>query len=517
VSIDISAGPAAADLPPEAVLQLSEVFKPRSTFRFDVACVGLGYVGLPTALAFHAARSRVLGFDACAERLAVIAAKRVDLLDSDQARLDHALGGDAFTLTDDPGLLAEAQAVIIAVPTPVDEYQLPDLAILRSACASVVANAVLGQIIILTSTSYVGSTQEMLVAPLAARGFTIGEDIHVAFSPERIDPGNDRHAHEDVARVVGGATPECARAAMAVLGAYAVNLHAVSSTKVAEMTKLFENTFRAVNIALANELAEISRAFQIDVAEVITAAATKPFGFMAFMPLAAQPPVSSSQRPESVTELCTWLEKYPPRADAPGHGYLRRKRLTDLTLLLLLSPLWLTLLGLVALLVFAGSWGDPVLFRQHRTGKGLRRFVMFKFRTMVPNAEELKAQLQHLNLRTWPDFKVDPDPRVTRLGGFLRRTSLDELPQLINVLRGDMALVGPRPTTLPPDAYEPWQLARFNGPSGVTGLWQIAGRGRPSFVERVHLDLAYLERACWRLDAEILIRTLPQLLLRRGA
>ena len=284
MSTDVSAGPAAADLPPEAVLQLSEVFKPRSTFRFDVACVGLGYVGLPTALAFHAARSRVLGFDVCAERLALIAAKRVDLLDSDQARLDHALGGDAFTLTDDPGLLAEAQVVIIAVPTPVDEYQLPDLAILRSACASVVANAVQGQIIILTSTSYVGSTQEMLVAPLAARGFTIGEDIHVAFSPERIDPGNDRHAHEDVARVVGGATPECARAAMAALGAYAINLFPVSSAEVAEMTKLFENTFRAVNIALANELAEISRAFKIDVAEVITAAATKPFGFMAFMP-----------------------------------------------------------------------------------------------------------------------------------------------------------------------------------------------------------------------------------------
>jgi len=232
---------------------------------------------------------------------------------------------------------------------------------------------------------------------------------------------------------------------------------------------------------------------------------------------AAQSPVSPSQRPETFTELCTWLEKYPPRTVTPGHGYLRRKRLTDLTMLLLLSPLWLTLLGLVALLVFVGNWGDPVLFRQPRTGKGPRRFVMFKFRTMVPNADELKAQLQHLNLRTWPDFKVDPDPRVTRIGRFLRGTSLDELPQLINVLRGDMALVGPRPTTLPPDAYEPWQLARFNGPSGVTGLWQIAGRGRPSFVERVHLDLAYLERACWRLDTEILIRTLPQLLLRRGA
>lgn len=284
MSIDISSGPAAAAMPPEAVLQLSKVFKPRGTFRFDVACVGLGYVGLPTALAFHAARSRVLGFDVSAERLAAIAAKRADLLDSDQTRLHHALGGDAFTLTDDPGLLAQAWAVIIAVPTPVDEYLMPDLAILRGACAVVVANAVPGQVIILTSTTYVGSTQEMLVAPLGARGFTVGEDIHVAFSPERIDPGNDRHAHEDVTRIVGGATPECARSAMAALGAYVVNLHAVSSTGAAEMAKLFENTFRAVNIALANELAEISRALRIDVVEVIEAAATKPYGFMAFMP-----------------------------------------------------------------------------------------------------------------------------------------------------------------------------------------------------------------------------------------
>jgi len=280
------------EVPPDVTIQLeadsqqSRVINLRSAggFRFDVAFVGLGYVGLPTALAFHAARRQVLGFDVSSERLAAIEAGRVDLLDSDRERLHRALGEDDFTLTDDVGSLAEAQAVIIAVPTPVDEYQLPDLAILRSACASVVANAVQGQIIILTSTSYVGSTQEMLVAPLAARGFTIGEDIHVAFSPERIDPGNDRHAHEDVARVVGGATPGCARAAMAALGAYVVNLFPVSSTEVAEMTKLFENTFRAVNIALANELAQISRALKIDVAEVMTAAATKPFGFMAFMP-----------------------------------------------------------------------------------------------------------------------------------------------------------------------------------------------------------------------------------------
>jgi UDP-N-acetyl-D-glucosamine dehydrogenase len=254
-------------------------------FRFDVALVGLGYVGLPTALAFHAAQSRVLGFDVSAHRLDTIREGRVDLLDSDQSRLHRALGDtDTFTLTEDGSHLAKAAAVIIAVPTPVDEHLLPDLAMLRSACATVVANAVAGQVIIMTSTTYVGCTQEMLVVPLTDHGFTVGEDIYVAFSPERIDPGNDRHAHEDVARVVGGATEECTRRAMAALGTYAANLYPVSSTATAEMTKLFENTFRAVNIALANELAEISRSLKLDVVEVIEAAATKPYGFMAFMP-----------------------------------------------------------------------------------------------------------------------------------------------------------------------------------------------------------------------------------------
>ena len=216
-------------------------------------------------------------------------------------------------------------------------------------------------------------------------------------------------------------------------------------------------------------------------------------------------------------QLCPWLSRHAARDSAAQQRYRRAKRVIDLALLLLSAPLWLPLLVISGLAVAVTSWGDPILFRQQRTGEGLRRFTILKLRTMVPNADELKAQLQHLNLRTWPDFKVDPDPRVTKVGAFLRRTSFDELPQLLNVLKGDMALVGPRPTTLAPGAYEPWQLARFSGPSGVTGLWQITGRGRPSFDERVHLDLAYLERASLRLDAEILLRTIPQLLQRGGA
>jgi UDP-N-acetyl-D-glucosamine dehydrogenase len=259
--------------------------QPEREFDFEVALIGLGYVGLPTALAFHAAGSSVLGLDVSARRREDIARCRVDLLVSDHERLRVALQDTAaFEVTGDVAELARARAVIIAVPTPVDDHLLPDLSILRSACAQVVENAVPGQVLILTSTTYVGSTSDLLVTPLLNRGFAVGEDIHVAFSPERIDPGNDRHRHEDVPRVVGGVTPACAEAACAALGAYAKNLHVVSSPAAAEMTKLFENTFRAVNIALANEMADISRTLKLDAIEVIEAAATKPYGFMPFFP-----------------------------------------------------------------------------------------------------------------------------------------------------------------------------------------------------------------------------------------
>jgi UDP-N-acetyl-D-glucosamine dehydrogenase len=284
-----SEGTAPPVLPPQNSAGLTAVgtLAPRHPrdFEFDVALVGLGYVGLPTALAFHAAGSSVLGLDVSARRREDIARCQVDMLESDRERLRTALRDTAaFTVTGDLSELTRSRVVIIAVPTPVDDHLLPDLSILRNACAQVVANAVPGQVLILTSTTYVGSTSDLLVTPLLSRGFSVGEDIHVAFSPERIDPGNDRHRHEDVPRVVGGVTPACAEAVSTALGAYAENLHVVSSPAAAEMTKLFENTFRAVNIALANELAEVSRTLKLDVIEVIEAAATKPYGFMPFFP-----------------------------------------------------------------------------------------------------------------------------------------------------------------------------------------------------------------------------------------
>lgn len=253
-------------------------------FTADVAIVGLGYVGLPTALAFHAAGRQVVGIDASPDRLAAIRSGDVDVLDSDRQRLTTAMHGDALTLSTDSALLATAAAVIICVPTPVDEHLVPDLSILRAACETVVANATAGQLLLLTSTTYVGSTYDMLVAPLAERGLLAGQNVFVAYSPERINPGDDRHAHEDVPRVVGGVTDECTRRAEKALSEYARFVHRVSSPEAAELTKLLENTFRAVNIAMVNEFAEASRVLRLDVMEVIEAAATKPYGYMPFIP-----------------------------------------------------------------------------------------------------------------------------------------------------------------------------------------------------------------------------------------
>jgi nucleotide sugar dehydrogenase len=253
-------------------------------FSRDVAVVGLGYVGLPTALGLHDAGRAVLGVDVDPARLDAITAGRVDILESDHKRLAVALGSDRFELTSSDQLLRSAAAVLICVPTPIDEHLLPDLTILRSACATVVRHAVPGQTIVLTSTTYVGTTRELLVAPLEARGFTVGEDVFVAFSPERIDPGNDRHLQRDLPRVLGGVTPGCTEHATEVLKSTAGRIEAVSSPESAEMAKLLENTFRAVNIALANEVADACKVLGLDVMEVIGGAASKPYGFMPFYP-----------------------------------------------------------------------------------------------------------------------------------------------------------------------------------------------------------------------------------------
>jgi UDP-N-acetyl-D-glucosamine dehydrogenase len=249
-----------------------------------IAILGLGYVGLPTALALHETGALVIGVDVSSARLAAIRARRVDLSPQDHRRLGRALRGGRLTVSRRATELARAETVIIAVPTPVDEHLVPDLSMLEAACETAVGFARPGQTFILTSTSYIGCTRELLVRPLEERGLRVGEDVWVAFSPERIDPGNTAFPQERVPRVVGGTTRECTRRAAEVVGLVAPFTCEVSSPEVAEMTKLHENIFRAVNIALANEMADVAGRMAIDINEVIGAAATKPYGFMPFAP-----------------------------------------------------------------------------------------------------------------------------------------------------------------------------------------------------------------------------------------
>lgn len=249
-----------------------------------VGIVGLGYVGLPTALAFVAAGAPVVGIDISATRIADIERVDVDLLDSDRFRLRQAMSGQRLHLTTDVTMLATVDVVIVCVPTPVDEHLVPDLGPLRAACATVVDHARPGQCLMLTSTSYVGTTRDLLVRPLQRRGMEVGTDIHVVFSPERIDPGRVSHQQESVPRVLGGVTDACALRGADVVSGIAPAVHVVSSPEAAEFTKLYENTFRAVNIAFANEMADVAGQFDLDITEVIDAADSKPFGFMAFRP-----------------------------------------------------------------------------------------------------------------------------------------------------------------------------------------------------------------------------------------
>jgi len=211
-----------------------------------------------------------------------------------------------------------------------------------------------------------------------------------------------------------------------------------------------------------------------------------------------------------------WIKSFDPnKRYLTGRTYRSAKRALDLMLVVLSLPLWSLALAAIALSIWISAPGKPVLFRHRRTGKHGRRFYMYKFRTMVPNAEELKAKYAHLNELKWPDFKITNDPRVTPIGRLLRKTSMDELPQLINVLRGDMSLVGPRPTSYSSENYKLWQTERFDVVPGMTGLWQILGRGAVDIDTKTRLDIAYIERASLWLDINILFRTIPVVLMRR--
>jgi lipopolysaccharide/colanic/teichoic acid biosynthesis glycosyltransferase len=196
--------------------------------------------------------------------------------------------------------------------------------------------------------------------------------------------------------------------------------------------------------------------------------------------------------------------------------YRRTKRALDLVVCLIVLPVVLVVLAICAIAIRLDSPG-PVYFSQKRTGRGGRRFRMWKLRTMREDAEQLKEKYMHLNVLSYPDFKIVDDPRITRVGRVLRKTSLDELPQIFNVIAGDMSLVGPRPTSFSADTYRLWHTARLEVQPGITGLWQVSGRNELDFDERLRLDIAYIRNRSLRMDLEILARTVGAVISRRGA
>src|SRR6188474_1910934 len=211
-----------------------------------------------------------------------------------------------------------------------------------------------------------------------------------------------------------------------------------------------------------------------------------------------------------------WIKKFGPQQRIlTGAAYFLVKRVLDLVLVVITIPFWLPLNAVIALIIRITSPGEPVIFTQMRTGKGGRRFHMYKFRTMVPNAEELKSEYAHLNELRWPDFKITNDPRIIPIGRFLRKTSLDELPQLFNVLRGEMSLVGPRPLVTDEDAQVlGLDRSRLHLTPGMTGPWQVLG-ARVPMQEMVGIDYLYVASWSLWLDVKLLLRTVRHV-LRRG-
>ncbi len=250
----------------------------------SVGVIGLGYVGLPLALAFAERGFSVLGFDVDVKKIEALAANECYIRHLDGDRLREVRAKGCFEATDDFDRLREADAILICVPTPLDAHQEPDLSYVDQTTQQIAQRLRTGQLIILESTTYPGTTEEQLKPKLEASGLVCGRDFFLAFSPEREDPGNPNFGTTDIPKVVGGVDEASTLLAEAVYQPVFSGVVRVSSPRVAEAAKLTENIFRAVNIALVNELKTVYEPMGIDVWEVLDAAATKPFGFMRFTP-----------------------------------------------------------------------------------------------------------------------------------------------------------------------------------------------------------------------------------------
>lgn len=245
-----------------------------------VGIVGLGYVGLPLAAAFGEAGMRVVGVDTNPDKVTRLNRGESDVEDVPSESVRRLLGNGALHATKDYSELTEADAVLICLPTPLDKNREPDLSAVISGTEQVAANLSRGTLVILESTTYPGTLREILLPILERGGRRVGEDFCLASSPERIDRGNKRYALADMPKVVGGLTESCAQRASVLYECIVQEVHSVSSPESAELSKLLENIFRSVNIALVNELAVLCNRMSIDVWEVVDAASTKPFGFM---------------------------------------------------------------------------------------------------------------------------------------------------------------------------------------------------------------------------------------------
>jgi UDP-N-acetyl-D-glucosamine dehydrogenase len=246
--------------------------------------VGLGYVGLPLAVELARAGYRVLGFDVNPDVVDGLNEGHSHVKDVTEAQLQKAMECGRFSATTDMARLAETDAISICVPTPLSKFKDPDVSYIGAATEAVKKHLRRGQAIVLESTTYPGTTREILLPALESTGLTVGQDFFLAFSPERVDPGNPKYGTRNTPKVVGGITADCQRVAVALYQPAIDTLVPVSTTEAAELVKLLENTFRSVNIGLVNEMAIVCDKLGVNVWEVIEAAATKPFGFMKFLP-----------------------------------------------------------------------------------------------------------------------------------------------------------------------------------------------------------------------------------------
>ena len=239
---------------------------------------------MPLGLTFSEAGFNVTGIDIDTKRIEAILAGRSYITDVDEKDIQQAIRNKRFRVTRDLSEIRNLQAVSICVPTPLRKTKDPDMSYVIAAADAIAKELRPGQLIILESTTYPGTTEELILPALEARGLKVGQDFFLAYSPERVDPGNPNFATKDIPKVIGGVTPRCAELAAMLYGSAMKHIVPVSSTRVAEMVKLLENTFRSVNIALVNEIALMCSHMKIDVWEVIKGASSKPFGFMPFYP-----------------------------------------------------------------------------------------------------------------------------------------------------------------------------------------------------------------------------------------